>query len=127
MRLARSAHDPGDRRRVRALRDHASELRRLADAITDAANELEAELSTAPLLGGRALVDAAVAVLLKTPDRTMHYKQLLAAVEATTSRQVRGVAPAATLLANLDRDPRVRSCGDRSGRYVLADVLTLAA
>ena len=115
----------GDRRRVRALRDHATELRRLADAITSEANQLEAELSTAPLLGGRALVDAAVAVLLEAPGRTMHYRQLLSAVEATTGRQVRGVDPTATLLANLDRDPRVFSCGARSGQYGLTSDLRL--
>ena len=40
---------------------------------------------------------------------------------------VRGVNPAATLLANLDRDPRVRSWGDRSGRYLLTADLRLVA
>ena len=57
----------------------------------------------------------------------MHYKDLLRRVEAQTCMRVRGRDPAATMLAELDRDPRVRAWGDRSGRYLLAPSLHLVA
>jgi hypothetical protein len=117
----------GERNRIIALRDQAKRLRRIADELSADANALEAELARAPLLGGRALVDAAVAILADTPGHTMHYKELLPLIEARSGMQVRGVDPAATLLANLDRDPRVRSWGDRSGRYLLTADLRLVA
>jgi hypothetical protein len=57
----------------------------------------------------------------------MHYKDLLGRIEARSGMRVRGVDPAATLLAALDRDPQVRAWGDRSGRYLLAPELRLVA
>jgi hypothetical protein len=116
-----------DRQRVRALRDRAARLHRLADDLTAKANVLETELAGAPLLGGRRIVDAAVPILTDTPGHVMHYKDLLARVEAQTGMRVRGLDPAATMLAALDRDPRVRAWGDRSGRYLLAPRLRLVA
>ena len=51
-----------DRQRIRGLRDHATRLRRPADEITVEPRSRR-KLSHAHVLGGRALVDAAVAVL----------------------------------------------------------------
>jgi len=115
----------GDRQLIRAKREQAAQLRRLATELTAEAKAMEARLYDAPVLGGRALVDAAVAVLAQAPGHTMHYKELLAVVEAHSGMRVRGVDPAATLLANLDREARISSSGDRSGRYVLTPDLCL--
>jgi hypothetical protein len=115
-----------DRERVRALRNRAARLHRLANDLTTKANALEAELAGAPLLGGRRIVDAAVEILTNTPGHVMHYKDMLGLVEARSGMRVRGVDPA-TVLAALDRDPRVRAWGDRSGRYLLAPELRLVA
>jgi hypothetical protein len=57
----------------------------------------------------------------------MHYNELEPIIEARTGMQVRGVDHGGTLLVNLDRNPRVRSWGDRSGRYLLGADLRLVA
>lgn len=87
---------------------------------------MEARLYDPPVLGGRALVDAAVAVLTEAPGHTMHYMELLAVVEARSGMQGAWRRPTPTLLANLDH-PRVSTSGDRSGRYVLTADLRLVA
>lgn len=109
---------------ARAMRLRAIELRRVADALVDQANQLEAGLSERPLIGGRNLVNVAVTVLqmgaaVGPHSRGMHYRDLLDAIERHTGTSVRGIDSAATLLANLDRDPRVESAQSRSGHYRL--------
>jgi hypothetical protein len=116
-----------DRNRINSLREQAKRLRQIEDELTAESNTLEAELAGAPLLCGRRIVDAAVAILTVTPGHVMHYKDLLGRIEARSGMRVRGVDPAATLLAALDRDPQVRAWGDRSGRYLLAPELRLVA
>lgn len=111
---------------ARALRVRAVELRRVADALVDQANQLEEGLSERPLIGGRVVVDEAIAVLsdnrcVGPSSRGMHYRYLLDEIEERTGRSVRGIDSAATLLANLDRDPRVESARPRSGRYRLVE------
>jgi hypothetical protein len=75
-------------------------------------------------LGGSELAAEAARVLEEngvTGDhRGMHYLELLKLVEESTGKPVRGADPGATLLANIDREPRIRSAQSRSGRYVLA-------
>lgn len=107
------------RRRVRLLRLRATELRRIADDLNVEADALEGDLSDLPLLGGAALVEAAIDVLTAHPDG-MHYVQLRAEIETRTQMRVRGEKPDMTLLANLVRDDRVESVGSRSGVYRLA-------
>jgi hypothetical protein len=109
---------------VRALRLRAIELRRVADALVCQAHQLEVGLSERPLIGGRDLVNVAVTILqmgaaVGPRSRGMHYRDLLAQIERHTGKSVRGIDSAATLLANLDRDPRVESAQSRSGRYRL--------
>jgi hypothetical protein len=101
------------------MRRRATELRRIAADLNNEANLLESQLSELPLLGGRALADAAVSVLSANGNDGMHYRELLDRIEAKSGMRVRGVDPAATLLANLDRDERVTSLRSRSGRYAL--------
>lgn len=104
--------------RVRWLRDRAKDLHRMADDLTAQANALEAELSDRPLTGGTPLRDQAVLVL-RAAAKPMHYKTLAATIEDRFGCRIRGVDPDATLLANLDREPRVRSSRPRSGIYEL--------
>lgn len=106
--------------RVRWLREQASRLRRMADDLNDQANVVEGELSDRPIITGKDLADAAVIVLLFHGGEGMHYRDLLARVEDETGRRVRGVDPSATFLATIYRDPRIVSCGSRTGRYTVA-------
>lgn len=108
----------GSLTRVRALRAQATRLRHLADEMNVEANLLEGTLSDLPLLGGKELRDEAVAILAEATT-PMHYRALLTAIETRTGKRVRGVEPAATLLAGIDRDERIQSCGMRSGLYEL--------
>ena len=115
-----------DRQLIRAKREQAAQLRPLAGELTAEANAMEAQLYDAPCWAA-APWSTPPCRLDRGAGPHLHYKALLAVVEARSGMQVRGVDPAATLLAKLDRDPRVSSSGDRSGRYVLTTDLRLVA
>jgi hypothetical protein len=108
---------------VRYLRSRATELRKQADLLNREADLLEQRLAPGLLKGGQ-IVDTAVEVLeadeVRGPwHRGVHYKDLLPMVERD-GRRVRGIDPAATLLTNLHRDPRVELAEPVSGRFRLA-------
>lgn len=108
--------------RVHWLREQATRLRRMANDLDDQARAVEQEVAGRPILRGRAIVDVALAVLLFEGGDGLHYRDLLVRVEDRSEHRVAGVDPAATLLAALHRDPRVRPCGrNRSGLWVAAD------
>lgn len=115
---------------IRALRQRATELRGIADALTWHANELEAVLSDRPVIGGRALADKAAAILAKETAgrdpgwRGLHYKALADEIQRQ-GFYIRGQDPAATLLANMDRDGRFVNVEPGSGRYRLTSTASL--
>ena len=98
-----------DRQRIRALRDHATRLRRLADEITVEPRSRR-KLSHAPVLGGRALVDAAI--VRSQPVRT----------SATTTTGDRAW-PLLLVRRGSNCRPRGTFIRDRSGLSALKAVL----
>lgn len=76
--------------------------------------------SFAEAIGGRELADAAVEIL-EGEIEPMHYRELAAAIQAMTGKQISGARPSITLLANIGRDPRIESFSERSGLYKLAN------
>lgn len=108
---------------VRRLRNRASELRQIAHQLNQEADFLERKL-VGPMLSGAHVAERVVELLTEadTGDpgwRGLHYKDLAERIEADGTR-IRGVDPAATLLANVHRDSRIVCAEQGTGRYRLA-------
>lgn len=107
---------------VRQLREQATSLRRIADAVTAQADVMERGMSALPIMRPREISDLALVILLFEGGAGMHYRDLFAKVEAQSAGRVRGLDPEATFLATIARDPRIVHTGaPRSGMYTAAE------
>lgn len=122
--------------RIADARERADRLRALAEHLDEQAShddrtlgELEGALGMAAQmqiealdreLGGRRLAEIAVAVLGRElqPGQAVHYRDWYALLRRAGYR-VRGKAPLASFLAQINRSEHVEPVGRRTGRYRL--------